>query len=98
MGLGLEDFIANDDEAKRHTFDLTCCLWEVEAGAAWQQAALDARTDIALVCEYKQWLAEKATCRIKKEIFNLDDGRPPPLSPSAAPIGPGEFFPRPNFG
>jgi hypothetical protein len=31
------------------------------------------RTDVALVREYEQWHAEKATRRIKKEIFHLGD-------------------------
>jgi hypothetical protein len=70
--LGLEDFIANNDEAEL-VFKLARRLVELEAGAARQRAALDARTDSALVREYKKWLAEKATRRIKKEIFDLDD-------------------------
>jgi hypothetical protein len=45
----------------------------VEAEAARQWAALEARTDVALVCEYEQWRAEGATRRVKKDIVDLDD-------------------------
>jgi hypothetical protein len=34
---------------------------------------LEARTDVAIGCEYEQWRMEAATRRIKKEIFDLDD-------------------------
>jgi hypothetical protein len=71
--LGPEDFIAEDDEAERRAFELACRLSEVEAEAARQRAALDARNDVALVREYEQSHAEHATRRIKKEIFDLDD-------------------------
>jgi hypothetical protein len=33
--LGLEDFIANDNEAEWRAFELARCLSKVEAGAAW---------------------------------------------------------------
>jgi hypothetical protein len=52
-----EDFIANDDEAEQRAFELTRRLSEVEAKAARQWAALEARTDVALVREYEQWQA-----------------------------------------
>jgi hypothetical protein len=70
-GLGPEDFIVNSDEAERR--ELACRLSVVDAGAAQQRAALEARTDIALVCEYEPWQAEAATCRVKKEIVDLND-------------------------
>jgi hypothetical protein len=43
-----------------------CRLSELEAKAARQPAALDARTDVTLVREYEQWQAEQATRRIKE--------------------------------
>jgi hypothetical protein len=48
-------------------------LSEVEAEAARQRATLEACTDVALIHEYEQWRAEGSTCRVKKEIVNLDD-------------------------
>jgi hypothetical protein len=57
----------------RGTFELAHRLLEVEAEAARQRAALEVLTDVALVREYEQWLAEAATRRIKKEIIDLDD-------------------------
>jgi hypothetical protein len=64
--LGLEDFIAEDDEAERRAFELVCRLSELEAEAARQPAVLDARTDITLLYEYEQWQAKQATRRIKE--------------------------------
>jgi hypothetical protein len=66
--LGLEDFIVDSDKAERRAFELACRLSRVEAKAARQWAALEACTDVALVCEYEQWRPEGATLRVKKEI------------------------------
>jgi hypothetical protein len=71
--LGLEDFIAEDEEAERSTFELARRLLEVEAKAAWQRATLDACTDVTLVRENEQGQAEHTTRRIKKEIFDIKD-------------------------
>jgi hypothetical protein len=71
--LGPEDFIIDDDEAERRAFELVHRLSRVKAEAARQRAALEARTNIALVREYEQWQAKGATRRIKKEIVGLDD-------------------------
>jgi hypothetical protein len=49
-GLGPEDFIVNSDEAERR--ELACLLSVVDAGAARQHAALEARTDIAVVTQH----------------------------------------------
>jgi hypothetical protein len=64
--LGPKDFIADDDEAERHAFELAHRLWEVEAKAARQWAALEARTIVTLVRDYEQWRAEGAARRVKK--------------------------------
>jgi hypothetical protein len=45
----------------------------VEAEAAGQRAALEARIHVTLDYEYEQWQAEAAIHRIKKEIIDLDD-------------------------
>jgi hypothetical protein len=71
--LGLDDFITDDEEAKQHAFELARHLSEVEAEAARQWAALEARTDVTLIREYERWWAEAASHRIKKEIIDLDD-------------------------
>jgi hypothetical protein len=71
--LGSKDFIIDDDEAERRAFKLARRLSQVEAEEARQRAALEARTDVALVREYEQWQAEGATRRIKKEIVGLDN-------------------------
>jgi hypothetical protein len=64
--LGPEDLIAADDEAEWRAFELARHLSELEAEAARQRAALEA-------CVDEQWQAEAATCRIKKEIIDLDN-------------------------
>jgi hypothetical protein len=66
--LGQEDFIVDDEETERRAFKLARRLSEVEAEAARQRAALEARVDITLVRKYELWKAEAAIRHIKKEI------------------------------